>query len=72
MGRLELAGQIWGAIEAEERRAPLGQWDQHRGEYAEPLLARATPEFERGREQGRRLSLAAAIELALEGGGSTE
>lgn len=58
------AGRLWGAIEAEERRGPVGQWDAEREHYA----ARAhvdSPEFELGLEEGRRLSLEAAVEEAM-------
>ncbi len=64
-GMPERAGRLWGAIEAEETRAPVGHWDGERDAYAEPVLANAGPEFEQGRSEGRRLSLADAVELAL-------
>ncbi|HEY7690943.1 MAG TPA: tetratricopeptide repeat protein [Gaiellaceae bacterium] len=59
------AGRLWGAIEAEEARGPLGQWDVGREEYAEPVLVAAGPEFEAARAAGRTLALDAAVEYAL-------
>jgi tetratricopeptide (TPR) repeat protein len=59
------AGLLWGAIEAEEQRGPLGQWDLHRDEYSEHVLAAEGPEFERGRAAGRRLTRQRAVEDAL-------
>jgi predicted ATPase/class 3 adenylate cyclase len=65
-GRVTHAGRLWGVIEAEEARAPVGQWEEERETYAEPVLARAGPEFEQGRQDGWRLSLWEAVEDALE------
>ena len=59
------AGLLWGAIEAEEQRGPLGQWKRHRDEYSGHVLAAEGPEFTRAREEGRRLSLERAAEKAL-------
>jgi predicted ATPase len=66
-GRLERAGRLWGAIETEEARAPLGQWENERDIYAIPILAVANDEFERARAEGRRLPLEEAVGLALAG-----
>src|SRR6202040_1735804 len=48
-GRVERAGLLWGAVEAEEGRGPVGAWDRDREEYAGPILAHAGPEFEAAR-----------------------
>jgi predicted ATPase len=61
------AGRLWGALEAEERRAPVGQWEDERQGYANRMLAVDGAEFEQAREAGRRLSLETAIAEALEG-----
>jgi predicted ATPase len=61
------AGRLWGALEAEEGRAPIGQWEAEREDYAKRVLAVAGPKFEQAREAGRRLSLERAIGEALEG-----
>jgi predicted ATPase len=66
-GSAERAGVIWGAVEAEEERAPVGQWEAERAEYAEPVLAAAGADFDRGRERGRALSLADAVAFATSG-----
>jgi predicted ATPase len=63
-GRLERAGYLWGALEAEAERAPVGSWERHRDEVAESVL-RDDPAFERGREAGRALSLEEAVAYAL-------
>jgi predicted ATPase len=59
------AGLQWGAVEAEEARAPVGQWETERETYAERVTAGSGAELERGRRKGRGLSFAAAIEEAL-------
>ena len=64
-GRPARAGLIWGAIEAEEARGPIGQWETDRQEVAELLLARPDPDFERGRAQGRGLSMDETVDYAL-------
>ena len=66
-GRLERAGLLWGALEAEEERAVVGQWEAERDAYAASVLAHAGPEFERGRQTGRSLPLDSAIDEALKG-----
>jgi predicted ATPase len=63
-GRLERAGCVWGALEAEAERAPIGSWERQRDEVAETVV-RDDPAFERGREEGRRLSFDDAVEYAL-------
>jgi predicted ATPase/class 3 adenylate cyclase len=62
----ERAGRLWGAIETEEARAPMGQWEMEREAYAAPLLRRAGAGFERGRALGRTLSLDEAVKQALD------
>jgi predicted ATPase/class 3 adenylate cyclase len=64
-GRLERAGVLWGALETEEERGIVGQWESERELYAAPVLAHAGGEFERGRSEGRRLSLDDAVAVAL-------
>jgi predicted ATPase len=59
------AGLLWGAVEAEEARAPVGQWETERETYAERVTGGGGEELERGRRQGRGLSFEAAIEEAL-------
>ena len=61
------AGRLWGAIEAEEARGPLGAWEQQRGELAALVLAVSGAEMERGRVAGRRLTLDEAVDYALGG-----
>jgi predicted ATPase len=63
-GELELAGRLWGALEAEAERAPVGSWERLRDEAAWTIV-RDDPEFEHGRREGRRLSLDEAVALAL-------
>jgi hypothetical protein len=64
-GRAERAGVIWGAVEAEEQKGAVGQWEDERELYAAPVLAHAGPDFERGRHVGSRLSFDEAVEYAL-------
>ena len=64
-GRAERAGRLWGAIEAEEARGPLGHWEGERERYAAAVLEQSGQEFEAARSAGRRLSLDEAVEEAL-------
>ncbi|HET7354267.1 MAG TPA: tetratricopeptide repeat protein [Gaiellaceae bacterium] len=64
LGRLERAGRLWGALEAEAERAPVGTWESQRDETAETVV-RDDPEFEKGREVGRALSLDDAVAYGL-------
>jgi predicted ATPase/class 3 adenylate cyclase len=62
----ERAGVLWGAIEAEQGRTAMGAWAKERDRLGAPILARANPDFERGRERGRRLALDEAVAAAQE------
>jgi predicted ATPase len=64
VGRADRAGRLWGAIEAEESRGPLGHWDSERDEVA-AIVVSPSPEFEQGRASGKALSLDEAAEYAL-------
>ena len=64
-GRHEHAGLLWGSIEAEEGRSPMGAWAKERDRLGAPVLAHEGPDLERGREQGRLLSLDEGVEAAL-------
>jgi tetratricopeptide (TPR) repeat protein len=66
-GEVMRAGCLWGSIEAEESRAPVGQWEHEREEYAAAIVVDGDPEFEAARADGRRLSLDEAVEFALTG-----
>ena len=59
-------GVIWGAIEAEEKRNPMGAWAKERERLGAPVLAHAGPEFDRGCEEGAELDLDAAVSVALQ------
>ena len=59
------AGRLWGAVEAEEARRPLGAWEGDREQYAARVLAHADAHLEQGLREGRELPLQAAIEEAL-------
>ena len=63
----ERAGRLWGAIEVEEARGPVGQWESEREDYATPVLLKLGPDLARGRAAGRALSLDEAVEHALSG-----
>ncbi len=64
-GAFERAGRLWGAVEAEEQRGPLGAWGVERERFAAPVLVHEGAEFELGREQGRGLSLEDVVAEAL-------
>jgi predicted ATPase/class 3 adenylate cyclase len=63
--QLARAGLLWGAVEAEEQRGQIGQWEADRHEIADVVLSRSDPDFERSREEGSGLSLDEAVERAL-------
>jgi len=64
-GDVRRGGVLWGAVEAEEAVGALGAWSGERVRFEEPLRVHAGAEFERGREEGRLLSLAEAVARAL-------
>jgi tetratricopeptide (TPR) repeat protein len=64
-GEAAAAARLWGAIEAEEARAPIPGWEAEREVYAAVVLIADTPETRSARETGRRLTLDEAMELAL-------
>jgi tetratricopeptide (TPR) repeat protein len=63
-GEDQRAGLLWGAIEAEESRGRVGQWELNRERHAS-MVVKDSPEFESGRAAGRSLSLEEAVEYAL-------
>jgi predicted ATPase len=64
-GQDERAGRLWGALETEEETGALGAWYGERERFAPAVLAHAGPEFERGRAEGRLLSVENAVREAL-------
>jgi predicted ATPase/class 3 adenylate cyclase len=62
---VERAGRLWGAIEAEAARGPIGQWESESDEYAAHLMSVTGPEFDRAAEAGRRLALDDVVAHAL-------
>jgi hypothetical protein len=74
-GRRERAGRLWGAIEAEQQRAPIAAWhstfelvypfDEHNRRSPVPMLADADADFDRGRSAGHELNLDEAVAEAL-------
>ena len=63
-GQAERAGRLWGAIEAEEARGPVGYWEGDRERIASTVVISST-EFESARSAGRSLSLDEAVAYAL-------
>jgi predicted ATPase len=61
------AGRLWGAVEAEEARGPLGGWEAEREQFAGRVLGSDGPELEAARPAGRRLTLEEAVQEALSG-----
>jgi predicted ATPase len=66
-GRVRRAGTLWGAVEMEEARGPVGQWERERDEHAAALLDVAGSDFERGRASARKLTLDEVIQYAVTG-----
>jgi hypothetical protein len=65
-GQTERAGRLWGAIEDEQAGAPLGGWRRHRETCEDRIRGLVGPEFEAARAEGRALTIAEAVALALE------
>ena len=64
-GDSERAGTLWGAIEDDQVRAPLGGWLRHRAACEARLAAASSPALELAVVAGRGLSLDEAVALAL-------
>ncbi|HEX2497141.1 MAG TPA: tetratricopeptide repeat protein, partial [Gaiellaceae bacterium] len=64
-GHAQRAGQLWGAVEAEEQRGAIGHWENEREQYERMVFAHADADLETGREAGRLLALDDAVSLAL-------
>ena len=65
-GRLEQAGRLWGSVEAEETRGPLGWWVSERESFVDALSGyRNDLAFARGLAEGRGLTLDEAVARAL-------
>jgi non-specific serine/threonine protein kinase len=63
-GDAERAARLWGAIEAEEARGPIGRGESHRV-HRERALAGGGDEVARALEAGRAMTLAEAATYAL-------
>jgi hypothetical protein len=48
MGRTRRAGSLWGAVETEEARRPVGQWEDVREQHAAAMREASGPDFEQG------------------------
>jgi predicted ATPase/class 3 adenylate cyclase len=64
-GEPDRAGTLWGAVESEAARGPIGQWESERDEYLNRLSRAAGAEFDRAVEAGRRMTLDDAVAYAL-------
>ena len=65
-GDAALAGRLWGAIENEQSGAPLGGWRRHREDCQVRVRTAAGPDFDRGYNEGRNLTLDEAVVIALD------
>jgi predicted ATPase len=64
-GDLERSGLLWGSVEREEGRGPVGQWEDERDDYRSRIKPEDPERFELGRARGSLLSPADALEHAL-------
>jgi predicted ATPase/class 3 adenylate cyclase len=55
-GEAERAGALWGTLEREESRGPVGQWEAERDAYRSRVEPRDPEQFELGRARGLQLS----------------
>ena len=60
-------GTLWGAVEAIEEREPQPAWARSRGEYEAAARVVGGDEFERGRAQGRTLTVPEAFDYIRRG-----
>jgi len=65
-GDPERAGRLWGAIEDDDVRAPLGGWPRHRAACEARLAGSSSSVLEGALASGRHLSLDDAVALALD------
>ena len=63
-GEAERAGILWGALEREAARSPVGQWEAERDDYRSRVEPDDHARFERGRAHGSLISLDEALEYA--------
>ena len=59
------AGRLWGAIEADIERSRLGGWKEETEPEVTALRGEVSGEFEAARAEGKKLTLAEAVELPL-------
>ena len=64
-GRLKRAGFLWGAVEAEEQRGAIGQWESERDAFVARMIAFDEVDFEEERDRGSRATAAEAVDYAL-------
>jgi predicted ATPase len=64
-GRLKRAGFLWGAVEAEEQRGAVGQWESERDQFVARMVAFEEQDFEEERERASRSTAAEAVDYAL-------
>jgi predicted ATPase/class 3 adenylate cyclase len=62
-GETERAGRLWGAIESEAGAGGIAYWDRERGAFEALVLGVDGPAFSEAREEGRLLSIPAAVGL---------
>jgi hypothetical protein len=55
-GDAKRAGILWGAVEREESRGPIGQWEAERDAYWSRVDLSDSEQFELGRARGLELS----------------
>jgi predicted ATPase len=65
-GENGLAGRIWGSLEAEVARRPVGHW-RYTVAFATPFFPQDDSDFEAGRAAGARLTLEDLVELVEAG-----
>jgi len=64
-GDVWFAGRLWGAIEEETSRNPLGLWETEKDSYIRRLSRRPGPRFDRAVQEGKLLTLDAAVDEVL-------
>jgi predicted ATPase len=64
-GDAGLAGRLWGALEEEVSRNPLGLWEAEKEPFVRRLDRLSGPEFERATHEGKLLTFHAAVDEAL-------
>jgi len=64
-GEVERAGRLWGTIETEAAKGPIGQWENERDDYAARVAPVSGPAFDAAVNAGRLMTVDDAVAYIL-------